>query len=149
MSSILRILSALVWPRLVRSSAVAVGDSTMASVLHTKREEARLMVLRYITEHPQASTRQIADAVGVSNGQGYYLVKALIDKGYVKFGNLTKAKKKSQYLYLLTASGIAEKLRLTEKFLEIKRIEFRLLQSEIDALSADLDGAALVLLKRD
>ena len=103
------------------------------------------MVLRYITEQPQASTRQIADAVGVSNGQGYYLVKALIDKGYVKFGNFTNAKKKSQYLYLLTASGIAEKLRLTEKFIEIKRAEYRFLQSEINALSADLDGAALVV----
>ena len=121
----------------------------MASVLHTKREEARLMVLRYITEHPQASTRQIADAVGVSNGQGYYLVKALIDKGYVKFGNFTKAKKKSQFLYLLTASGIAEKLRLTQKFIELKRAEYRLLQSEIDALSADLNDAAIVVRTRD
>ena len=120
----------------------------MASGLHSKREEARLKVLRYLTEHPQASTRQIADAVGVSNGQGYYLIKALIDKGYVKFGNFTKAKKKSQYLYLLTASGIAEKLRLTEKFLEIKREEYRLLQIEIDALSADLEDAAIVVLRR-
>jgi EPS-associated MarR family transcriptional regulator len=116
----------------------------MASSSHIKREEARLKVLRYVSEHPEASTRKIADAIGVSNGQGYYLVKALIDKGFVKFSNFTKAEKKSQYLYLLTASGIGEKLCLTEKFLEIKRTEYRLLRSEIEALSADLDDAALI-----
>jgi EPS-associated MarR family transcriptional regulator len=114
----------------------------MASSLHIKREEARLKVLRYVAEHPEASTRQIADAIGVSNGQGYYLVKALIDKGFVKLSNFTKAEKKSQYLYLLTASGIGEKLRLTEKFVEIKREEYRHLRREIDALSAELNNAA-------
>ena len=99
-------------------------------------------MLRFVAEHPEASTRQIADAVGVSNGQGYYLIKALIEKGHVKLGNFTKADKKSNYLYLLTASGIAEKLRLTEKFLEIKRTEYRVLRSEIELLQSELDAIA-------
>lgn len=116
--------------------------SPMASALDMRREEARLKVLRYVAEHPEASTRQIADAVGVSNGQGYYLIKALIDKGHVKFSNFTKAQRKSQYLYLLTASGIAEKLHLTEKFLAIKRKQYCHLRTEIDALSAELNNTA-------
>ena len=115
----------------------------MASTQSVKREEARLKVLRYISEFPEASTRQIAEQIGISNGQSFYVLKSFVDKGLVKVVNFANSKNKSQYLYLLTAKGVVEKLRLTEKFLELKREEYRLLRKEIDALASDIEGGSL------
>jgi EPS-associated MarR family transcriptional regulator len=110
----------------------------MSSSHGIKREEAQLRVLRHVAEHPDASTRQIADAVGVSNGAAFYVLRALIDKGHVKAENFANAERKCQYLYLLTPEGIAEKMRLTEKFLQIKRQEYRDLRAEVEALEEEL-----------
>ena len=55
------------------------------------------------------SIRQLADAVGVSNGSAYYLITALIEKGFIKLGNFKKNPRKGQYAYLLTPTGIREK----------------------------------------
>ena len=106
----------------------------MSSSHDLRREEAQLKVLRYVAIHPDASTRQIANAVGVSNGTAFYVLKALVDKGLVKAENFSKAERKSQYLQILTPEGLAEKMRLTEKFIRIKRQEYRAIRAEIDAL---------------
>lgn len=87
-------------------------------------------------------------AIGVSNGQAYYVVKALIQKGFIKAGNFSHSDSKSQYLYLLTREGILEKLTLTERFLAIKREEYRMMKQEIKALSKDLECADLVVQQR-
>jgi EPS-associated MarR family transcriptional regulator len=110
----------------------------MASLQDARREEARLKVLRYIAEHPVASTRQIAEAVNVSNGAAFYVLRALVDKGLVKVENFARAERKSQYLYLLTSAGLVEKMRLTEKFLQIKREEYRALRAEVAALEDEV-----------
>jgi len=106
----------------------------MSSSHDIKRQEAQLRVLRHVAEHPDVSTRQIADAVGISNGAAFYVLRALIDKGLVKSENFARAERKSQYLYLLTPEGLAEKMRLTEKFIQIKRMEYCALRAEVEAL---------------
>ena len=110
----------------------------MSSRQDTRRQEARLRVLRHIAEQPDASTRQIAKAVGVSNGAAFYVLRALVDKGLVKAENFANAQRKCQYLYLLTPEGFAEKMRLTENFLQIKRQEYRELRAEVEALEEEL-----------
>jgi EPS-associated MarR family transcriptional regulator len=106
----------------------------MSSTQDIRRQEDQLRVLRHVAEHPDASTRQIAKAVGVSNGAAFYVLRALIDKGLVKAENYARAKRKSQYLYLLTPEGLTEKIRLTEKFIRIKREEYFALRAEIETL---------------
>lgn len=111
----------------------------MASSRDVKRQAAQLSVLRHVAAHPDASTRQIADAAGISNGAAFYVVRALIDKGLVKAENFAQAKKKSRYLYFLTSKGLAEKMRLTDKFIQLKREEYRALRAELDALESEFD----------
>ena len=83
------------------------------------------------------STRQVADEVGISNGSAYYVLTALVEKGFVKLGNFKKNPRKGQYAYLLTPKGIREKSLLTHSFVERKRKEFDFLQAEIKALEEE------------
>ena len=59
----------------------------MASRRYDQQEDARLRVMRLISKNPMLSSRQIAGMVGVSNGSAYYILSALIRKGFVKLGN--------------------------------------------------------------
>jgi EPS-associated MarR family transcriptional regulator len=103
-----------------------------------RQEETQFRVMRLLTENPEISTRQIADAVGVSNGKAYYCVSALIEKGLVKVKNFSNSEQKTSYLYQLTPRGIREKALLSTKFLERKLKEFEDLQAEIARLEEDL-----------
>ena len=108
-----------------------------------RHDAVRLRLLRYLCEQPNASTRDMAVHLGVSNGAAFYLLKALVDKGLVKAENFSKSNKKIGYLYLVTPAGIKQKLRLTEKFISIKRAEYNQLQAEIEAMEAELIDAQL------
>ena len=85
----------------------------------------------------------MAAYLGISNGAAYYLLKALIDKGFIKAQRFSKSNQKAAYFYVITPSGIKQKLRLTEKFLDIKRAEYKQLHAEIEAMEADLIDAQL------
>ena len=110
----------------------------VASNRAERQEETQFRVMRLLAENPEISTRQIADAVGVSNGKAYYCVSALIEKGLVKVKNFSNSEKKTSYLYQLTPRGIREKALLTTKFLERKLEEFEDLKAEIARLEGDL-----------
>jgi len=108
------------------------------------REDAHFQVLRLLAENPELSTREIADAVGVSNGSAYYLLKALAEKGYVKFERFMSSSHKGRYAYMLTPKGLSEKSRLTARFLGRKLEEYEALQKEIAELRRDLGGDGVV-----
>ena len=93
--------------------------------------------MRMISQNPEMSTRQIADGVGISNGSAYYVLTALVEKGFVKLGNFKKNPRKGQYAYLLTPKGIREKSLLTHSFIARKREEFEVLSAEIKALEEE------------
>jgi EPS-associated MarR family transcriptional regulator len=118
----------------------------MASRREEQQAEIRLKVMRLIAQNPEMSSRQIADAVGISNGSAYYVLTALIEKGFVKLGNFKSNPRKGQYAYLLTPKGIREKSMLTHSFIDRKRQEFEDLRAEIQALEAEAglgDGGIL------
>lgn len=117
--------------------------SRVMTELDKRREAVRLRLLRLLSEKPNASTRDMAAHLGISNGAAYYLLKALIDKGLVKSQSFSKSNNKAAYLYIITPSGIKQKLRLTEKFLEVKRAEYNQLHAEIEAMEAELVHAQL------
>jgi len=79
----------------------------------------------------------VADEVGISNGSAYYVLTALVEKGFVKLGNFKKSPRKGQYAYLLTPKGVREKSLLTHSFIERKRQEFASLKAEIKALEEE------------
>ena len=83
------------------------------------------------------SSRQLADAVGISNGSAYYVLTALVEKGLVKLENFKKSPHKGRYAYLLTPKGIREKSILTHNFIARKRLEHENLKKEIEALEQE------------
>ena len=97
----------------------------------------RLRAMRLICEDAEMSTRQIADAMGISNGSAYYVLTALVEKGFMKLGNFSSNPRKGQYAYLLTPKGIREKSLLTHSFIARKRQEFEALKVEIATLEAE------------
>ena len=110
----------------------------MASNRKERQEETQFRVMRLLSENPEISTRQIAEAVGISNGKAYYCVNALIEAGLVKLKNFSNSDKKASYLYQLTPKGIRQKARLTSDFLDRKLVEFETLKEEIARLERDL-----------
>jgi hypothetical protein len=61
-----------------------------------------------------------------------------MERGFVKAGNFASSQNKLSYAYVLTPSGIAEKVRLTGRFLARKKAEYEALRVEIDALSREI-----------
>ena len=94
------------------------------------KPEAELDVLRRIES--AEDQKSLAEALGYSVGKVNYIVRALVDRGLVKVERFAKSDNKKGYRYLLTRQGIAEKVRLTKHFVEVKRQEYEALQSELN-----------------
>lgn len=104
-------------------------------------DELSITLLRRLTDTPQASQRKLAREAGVSLGKLNYVLRALIDKGWVKAGNFSRNHNKLGYAYLLTPSGIEAKAKLTRAFLARKLCEYDRLRMEIEDLRAEVgDG---------
>lgn len=103
-------------------------------------DEVRYRILKYISENPNASQRELARELGVSVGKVNYCLRALIGKGLLKMRNFQNNQNKSAYLYILTPKGIEEKIKVTYDFLRRKISEHDLLSKEIELLSAEVRG---------
>jgi len=102
-------------------------------------EELHYRVLKHLAAHPEATQRDLAQALGISVGSTNYCVRAVIDKGWVKVQNFRNSKQKLAYAYLLTPAGLEAKARITVSFLQRKRAEYEALRAEIDQLAAEVD----------
>ena len=101
------------------------------------QEDTSFRVLRILEENPDLTQRELAGQVGMSLGGLNYCMKALIEKGYVKIENFHNSKNKFKYVYVLTPSGIAQKIGLTGRFLHRKLEEYEALKKEIELLRSD------------
>jgi len=104
-------------------------------------EAWRLQILKLLQANPGLSQRQLAAQLGVSLGKANYCLRALVEKGLVKFGNFSKNPNKRQYAYLLTPAGLEEKTRITLDFLKHKEAEFVTIQREIEVLKSELESS--------
>ena len=109
----------------------------LASQREDQRYEVRLRVMRLVHANPEMTTRKIAEDVGISNGSAFYVLKALVKKGFLKLDNFKNSSSKGRYAYILTPKGVREKSLLTSSFLERKREEYKNLRDEIDALESE------------
>ena len=100
--------------------------------------ELEYRTLKLLEERPDMTQRQLSQALGVSLGKAHYVVKALIDVGWIKLGNFRRSNQKLGYAYLLTPSGITEKSAITAKFLARKQSEYDALRDEIAHLKKEL-----------
>lgn len=78
------------------------------------------------------SQKELADEVGFSVGKVNYVLKALLEKGYIKAENFVKSSNKRAYKYILTTDGLKSKISLTEKYIAIKKTEYEKLQENLE-----------------
>jgi EPS-associated MarR family transcriptional regulator len=106
------------------------------------QEDTSFRVMRILEENPDLTQRELAEQLGMSIGGLNYCMKALIEKGYVKIENFHNSKNKFKYVYVLTPSGISQKIALTGRFLQRKLIEYESLKNEIATLHGEISGGA-------
>ena len=102
------------------------------------KKELEYRLLKLLEQQPDMTQRQIAKELNVSLGKTHYLVKSLIDVGWVKLENFQRSDNKWGYAYLLTPIGIVEKAAITVRFLARKQWEYTQLQKEIDQLQEEV-----------
>lgn len=101
----------------------------------TPEQEAHFRLLKVLEQNPEFTQRQIAEATGMSLGRTNYLIHALMEKGFLKLGRFIKANNKlTKAFYILTPSGIRERMDLTQDYLKRKTQEYEVLKAELDSL---------------
>lgn len=106
-------------------------------------QDLEFRALKILEQQPELTQRQLSEALGVSLGKTNYLLKSLIDVGWVKLDNFQKSNTKWGYAYLLTPMGVAEKAAITLRFLKRKKQEYNDLQSEIAQLQREIQQQQL------
>ncbi len=96
----------------------------------SKNTEASFLVLSAVEKYE--SQLELAKSLDFSVGKVNYILKSLVDKGFVKMGNYINSNHKRKYSYLLTPEGIRRKIALTESFIERKKEEYERLQYELE-----------------
>jgi EPS-associated MarR family transcriptional regulator len=116
-------------------------DTSMDAMTRQRQlqEDTHFRVLSLLEQNPDMSQRDLAKALGVSLGGVNYSLKALMERGMVKVQNFSKSERKLAYAYVLTPQGLAEKTKLTARFLKRKMEEYEALKSEIDSLQYALN----------
>ena len=71
--------------------------------------ELHYYILKQLEDNPHMTQRQLAEVLGVSLGKTNYLIRSLLDVGWLKLGNFRRSNNKIGYAYLLTPSGLADK----------------------------------------
>ena len=101
-------------------------------------QELEYRALKILEQQPDLTQRQLAVELGVSLGKTHYLVKSLIEVGWIKLDNFQRSDNKWGYAYLLTPRGIVEKAGITAQFLVRKQREHKQLQEEITQLQEEV-----------
>lgn len=100
--------------------------------------EADYMILKIIKDNPNMTQRQIANELGLSLGRTNYVIRALVDKGWIKLDNFKRSDNKLSYLYIITPEGLINRSRLAQNFLKRKSEEYNRLKEEIINLKNEL-----------
>ena len=74
------------------------------------QEDTYFRAMRLLQNNPDLTQRELAEKLGISVGGLNYCLKALMEKGLVKMKNFANSKNKFGYVYVLTPSGLGEKL---------------------------------------
>ena len=102
------------------------------------KSDTEYIILKILKDNPKMTQRQISKELGLSLGKTNYVVRALIDKGWVKLSNFKRSDNKLGYIYILTPEGVSEKTTLAQNFLKRKLEEYNKLKEEIEILKNEL-----------
>ncbi len=96
-----------------------------------KHTEKTFQILDALDREEISTQRQLADNSGISLGQVNYILKSLLDKGFVKISNFKRNPNKISYAYLITPKGIEEKSKLAVRFVLRKLKEYEFLRARL------------------
>ena len=94
--------------------------------------------MRLLEQHPDCSQRELARRMGVSLGKTHYLLRALLEKGWVKAQSFGRSDSKLRYAYVVTPNGMKQRMKLTRDFLARKEREYLELQTQISLLRREV-----------
>jgi EPS-associated MarR family transcriptional regulator len=95
-------------------------------------KEDLFKILRVLSNKEDLTQRELSRHLDCSLGKTNYLIKILIQKGFIEIGNFTKGDQKlKKFKYILTSKGFEHKLKLAYYYLKIKEREFLALQKEV------------------
>ena len=106
------------------------------------QEDTDFRIMRILHSQPDMSQRELAAHLGISLAGLNYCLKALMLKGFIKLESFHNSKHKLKYMYVLTPSGIAQKLMMTQRFLKRKMEEYESLKTEIASLQQEVGNHA-------
>ena len=98
-----------------------------------KFTEDHIDLMHSIEKDGNASQREIASNTGLSVGKVNYILKSLIEVGFIKIQNFNSSNKKLEYAYILTPKGIQEKAAITKQFIIKKQQEYDKLKKYISS----------------
>lgn len=116
--------------------------STLNAIQMTPEQEAQYRLLQALEQHPGLSQRDIASTLGISLGRTNYIIRALVEKGFLKVESFAKSPNKvAKAAYLLTPAGIRQRVELTHGYIERKKAEYIALTAELERLRAEAPEA--------
>jgi len=96
-------------------------------------KEDVLSVMRVLSADEAANQRDLSGRLGFSLGKTNYLLKSLVQKGFVEIRNFTRGDKKFKKItYMLTPKGFDHKVKLAVYFLKKKEEEYLVLKKEVE-----------------
>ena len=106
-------------------------------------DDLELSALRLVHKQAAGTQRELATALGISLGRTNFIIRALLSRGLMKVKKFQSSDNKRRYLYLLTPSGVVEKGRRTQAFIQRKEQQYDEFRAHLEALRAELeqDGA--------
>lgn len=97
-------------------------------------DEIEFKTLREISNNGQLSQRDLSQRVGVSLGRVNYVIRKLMEKGFIKVMRFKNSKNKLAYIYVLTPKGIEERIKQTKSFMKKSYEEYLVLKEEVERL---------------
>lgn len=100
-------------------------------------EEISHRILGILESEPEISQRELAERLGISLGRTNYVLKGLLQKGWLKTRNFKNSNNKWAYVYNLTPEGLMEKSKITARYIKRKMSEYRAIEFELKRLKEE------------
>jgi len=94
--------------------------------------ESHFKTLRELSSEGAITQRELSRRLGLSLGSINYIIRALMEKGYIKAQRFKNSNNKLGYMYILTPEGMKQKLKQTHIFMKRKLEEYEQLKQEVE-----------------
>ena len=101
------------------------------------QSERELQILEYLEFNPDMTQADLATRLGVAVGSVNWYLKRLVNKGYVKVRKMQRRRLR----YLITPQGVAQKMRLTQAYMQASLQLYRETRAEAQRLLAQVAEA--------